>query len=183
VFAALASAAVALGQAALVGRSPFAPGSGGAGGTGAPAEAFELAGSTVQGADVTVCIFERAAKHSRWIPVGGITDGIRVISFDAAHDTVVVNVGGAIKELTMRKPTVAPLGSSSMAVAAPPAPPPAPIAADAAATSPSGRNLAQEQREARMLVSDLLEIGVQKRKAYQEAKRKGASEPNAQPSN
>ncbi len=179
--AALASAAVALGQAALVGRSPFAPVGGASGGIGAPAEAYELAGSTVQGADVTVCIFERAAKHSRWIPVGGIADGIRVISFDSAHDTAVVNVAGAIKELTMRKATIAPLGSSSMAVAAPPAP--APVVADAAAPPPSAQNLAQEQREARMLVSDLLEIGVQQRKAYQDAKRKGAQEPNAQPSN
>ncbi len=179
--AALASAAVAFGQAALVGRSPFAPAGGASGGSGAPAEAYELAGSSVQGADVTVCIFERAAKHSRWIPVGGITDGIRVISFDAAHDTAMVNVAGAIKELTMRKATIAPLGSSSMAVAAPPAPPP--IVADAAATPPSAQNLAQEQREARMLVSDLLEIGVQQRKAYQDAKRKAAPESNAPPSN
>jgi hypothetical protein len=179
--AALASAAVALGQAALVGRSPFTPAGGAAGGPGAPAEAYELAGSSVQGADVTVCIFERAAKHSRWIPVGGITDGIRVISFDAAHDTAMVNVGGAIKELTMRKATIAPLGSSSMAVAAPPAP--SIIAADAAVTPPAPQNLAQEQREARMLVSDLLEIGVQQRKAYQDAKRKAAPETNAQPSN
>ena len=34
---------------------------------------------------------------------------------------------------------------------------------------------AQEQREARMLVSDLLEIGIQQRKAYQEAKQRAAS--------
>jgi hypothetical protein len=40
-----------------------------------------------------------------------------------------------------------------------------------------------EQREARMLVSDLLEIGVQQRKAYQDAKQKAASEPPAQPTN
>jgi hypothetical protein len=68
-----------------------------------------------------------------------------------------------------------------MAVAAPPAP--SPIVADAAVTPPSAQNLAQEQREARMLVSDLLEIGVQQRKAYQDAKRKAAPESNAQPSN
>ncbi len=181
VLAALASAAVAFGQAALVGRSPFTPAGGAVGGAGAPAEAYELAGSTVQGDDVTVCIFEREAKHSRWIPVGGIADGIRVISFDAAHDPAMVNVGGTIKELAMRKATVAPLGRSSMAVAMPPAPPP--TVADAAATPPSAQNLAKEQREARMLVSDLLEIGVQQRKAYQEAKRKAASDPTAQPPN
>jgi hypothetical protein len=34
-----------------------------------------------------------------------------------------------------------------------------------------------------MLVSDLLEIGVQQRKAYQEAKQKAAAETPAQPAN
>jgi hypothetical protein len=34
-----------------------------------------------------------------------------------------------------------------------------------------------------MLVSDLLEIGVQQRKAYQDAKQKAASEPPVQPTN
>jgi hypothetical protein len=183
--AVLAGGAVAFGQGALVVRSPFGPAGGAAGGAGGTPEAYELAGSTVQGKDVAVCIFERQAKHTRWIPVGGITDGIRVISFDAAHDVAVVSVEGAIKELTMRKPTIAPLGSQSMAVAEPaaPAPPPAQIVGNAAGGAPkSAQAIAQEQREARMLVSDLLEIGVQQRKAYQEAKRKGA-DASPQPSN
>jgi hypothetical protein len=61
-----------------------------------------------------------------------------------------------------------------------PAAPPAPIASDSPAPA---RTAAQEQREARMLVSDLLEIGVQQRKAYQDAKQKAASEPPVQPTN
>jgi hypothetical protein len=187
--AALWSAAAAFGQGALVGNSPFMPSGGAAGAASGPAEAYELAGSSVQGSSVTVCIFERQAKRSQWIPVGGISDGIHVISYDARHDKAVVAIGGAIKELTLRKSTVASLGPPQAAragpvpaeTAAPPAmissatpagPPPAP------ATSP-----AQEQREARMLVSDLLEIGVQQRKAYQDAKLKAASEPPPQPAN
>lgn len=139
----------------------------------------------VQGSDVTVCIFERQARHSRWIPVGGITDGIHVISFDAANDRAVVNIEGTMKELTMRTAKVAALGSSSMAMAAPVrAPQPVqPVISNSAATPPKTPEvLAQEQREARMLVSDLLEIGVQQRKAYQEAKRK-AAEGSGQPAN
>jgi hypothetical protein len=181
----LAGGAAAFGQGALVVHSPFGPAGGASGGAGGTPEAYELAGSTVQGKDVAVCIFERQAKHSRWIPVGGVTDGIRVISFDAAHDVAVVSVEGAIKELAMRKPTIAPLGSQSMAVAEPaaPAPPPPQVVGNAAGASPkSAQVIAQEQREARMLVSDLLEIGVQQRKAYQEAKRK-AAEASPQPSN
>jgi len=180
----LASGAAAFGQATLVGNSPFMPAGGAAGAAAAPAEAYELAGSSVQGNDVSVCIFERQAKHSRWIPVGGISDGIHVISFDAAHDKVVVTIGGAIKELSMRKPMFASVSTPSLARAAPaviePAAPPAPIASDSPAPA---RTAAQEQREARMLVSDLLEIGVQQRKAYQDAKQKAASEPPVQPTN
>jgi hypothetical protein len=183
--AVLACAAAALAQGSLVGRSPFSPAAGSAGLAGAPPEAYELAGSAVQGGEVTVCIFERQAKHTRWIPVGGITDGIHVISFDADRDRAVVNVEGTIKELTMRKATVAALGSSSMVMALPAAPaqeaqPVSANAEDAPKKSPAV--LAQEQREARMLVSDLLEIGVQQRKAYQEAKRK-AAETGGQASN
>lgn len=183
----LAGSAAAFGQGTLVGNSPFSPAAGAAGGAGGPPESYELAGSMVQGNDVTVCIFERQARHSRWIPVGGITDGIHVISFDAAHDRAVVNVEGTIKELTMRTAKVAALGSSSMAVAAPqraPQPVEPVIASSNSAPAPqkTPEVLAQEQREARMLVSDLLEIGVQQRKAYQEAKRK-AAEASGQPSN
>jgi hypothetical protein len=142
----------------------------------------------VQGSDVNVCIFERQAKHSRWIPVGGIADGIHVISFDAAHDRAVVNIEGTIKELTMRTAKVDSVGSSYLAVATPqrgpqPVQPVQPVISNSAATpQKSPEVLAQEQREARMLVSDLLEIGVQQRKAYQEAKRK-AAEASGQQSN
>ena len=41
----------------------------------------------------------------------------------------------------------------------------------------------QQQREARMLVSDLLEIGVQQRKAYQEAKLKASQGGTPAPAN
>ncbi len=78
----------------------------------------------------------------------------------------------------MRKATYgAPLpvsGNRPMpVVASVQAPPPDPVGAPppaAAAATPE-----QEQREARMLVSDLLEIGVQQRKAYQDAKLKAAT--------
>jgi hypothetical protein len=188
--AAAAGAAAASGQVTLVGNSPFTP-SAGAGAAGpAQGEAYELSGSSVQGSDVSVCIYERQAKRSQWIPVGGVSDGIHVISFDAAHDKAVVNVGGTFKELAMRKATYASSGAAAAPRAAPPAnepaaPPalvalPAPIAPS---TPAPPANALEEQREARMLVSDLLEIGVQQRRAYQEARQKAASETPAQPSN
>ena len=56
-----------------------------------------------------------------------------------------------------------------------PPPPDGPASPPAIAQSPEAA--AKDQREARMLVSDLLEIGVQQRKAYQEAKQKAAATP------
>jgi hypothetical protein len=185
--AAACCAAGAFGQSALVGNSPFAPSGNAVVNGSAPAQDYELAGSTSEDQQVSVCIFERQAKKTEWIPVGGNVDGIHVISFDNNHDTAVVMVGGQRKEISMRKATVAKASGPvaprpafadnvQAAPAAPIASAPAPL--PAATTAPE-----QEQREARMLVSDLLEIGVQQRKAYQDAKLKAASGQQPPPGN
>ncbi len=175
-------AASAFGET-LVGNSPFAAAGKGAGSAGGPAEAYELAGSTSQGSQVSVCIFERQNRRSRWIDVGETVDGIQVVSYDSVNDAAVVRVNGTRKDLTMRKETVASSGASYN-----PAAPvasgqvaslvPVPAQAVAAPGSP-----AAEQREARMLVSDLLEIGIQQRKAYQDAKQRAAAASAPQPTN
>jgi hypothetical protein len=173
--AALGCVGTLWGETTLAVDSPFAPAGGAAAlGKNAPGEAYELAGSSTQGSDVSVCIFERQKKHSEWIPVGGNVDGIHVISYDVAHDTAVVTISGARKELSMRKAVIAstnPVSSGRTPQAM--SMPFAPVASSpAAAVPPPG--VAQDQKEARMLVSDLLEIGVQQRKAYQDAKLKAA---------
>src|SRR5271165_4826240 len=117
--AAFGGAVAAYGQATLAANSPFMPSAAAAAAGAASSEAFELAGSSVQGSDVSVCIFEREAKRSQWIPVGGITDGIHVVSYDARNDKAVVTIGGAFRELTMRKATIASSGPSLGPRAAP----------------------------------------------------------------
>jgi hypothetical protein len=175
-------------QGTLVADSPFAPAGAVSTAANGHAEAYELAGSTVQGADISVCIFERQKKHSQWIPVGGDVDGIHVISYDVAHDTAVVTISGTRRELSMRKAVVASTNPSSFGRA------PQSITASedrgqyrATPVIPepaaSATTAAQDQKEARMLVSDLLEIGVQQRKAYQEAKLKAAQGAGTTPSN
>jgi hypothetical protein len=181
--AALGCAAGLHGQTALIANSPFAPVGAAAGPAGkAPAEAFELAGATAQGSQVTVCILERKRKHSEWIPVGGESNGIHVISYDAAHDTAVVTIGGERKQLVMQKAVV--VSTNPTVGGRAPAPVPAtsaPVvaASSAAPDAPAGPSnpatAARDQREARMLVSDLLEIGVQQRKAYQDARQRPAA--------
>ncbi len=163
----------------LVSDSPFAP----AGSPGASAatasDSFQLAGSTSAGGDVSVCIYAQQTRRSLWIPVGGESDGVHVVSFDNANDIAVVSVAGTLRQLTMRKATVSgnrPAAAQAFAAVE------APSAPAAAAPEPQTQEVAvREQREARMLVSDLLEIGVQQRKAYQEAKAKAAAANPPQP--
>ena len=179
--AALGLVASGFGQT-LVGNSPFASRAGGGSAAG-PAEAYELAGSATEGPQVTVCIYERQKRRSEWIQVGEASDGIRVVSYDAASDSAVVTVDGARRDLVMRQAAVAALSPS--------ADPRVPAAGGGLVASlvpaPSGpstpESVAQDQREARMLVSDLLEIGVQQRKAYQDAKEKAAAQSSPQPTN
>jgi hypothetical protein len=176
-FVILGCTGIVYGQSTLVADSPFAPAGAVAAAVNTPGEAYELAGSTVQGTDISVCIFERQKKHSRWIPVGGDVDGIHVVSYDAANDTAVVTISGSRKELTMRKAVVASTNASQgnrlPQVVSPPAALVTPIASATQEPAPAA-TAAQDQKEARMLVSDLLEIGVQQRKAYQDAKLKAA---------
>jgi len=177
-------AAAALAQGSLAANSPFLPSAGSAAAAAAAqGEPYELAGSSVQGSDVSVCIYERQAKRSQWIPVGGVADGIHVISFDAAHDKAAVTISGAYRELSLRKPTVTAAGAPAVYRGAPVVSDTAQAAAAQANPAPtapaSAATALHEQQEARMLVSDLLEIGVQQRKAYQEARQKAAQEAAA----
>jgi hypothetical protein len=195
--AALGIAAPLSAETALVSNSPFSPtGTADVAGAAASNEAYELAGTSIQGSSVSVCIYEKLAKRSQWIPVGGDMDGVHVVSYNAASDKVVVTVSGARKELSMRKMVVDSAGPASAARPVPMNPVRAaqqdagsyaPVASSAPAptpTTPAAPGAAvQDQKEARMLVSDLLEIGVQQRKAFQEAKQKAAAAPAPQQDN
>jgi hypothetical protein len=166
----------------LVGNSPFAS-RGGGGSAAGPAEAYELAGSATEGSQVTVCVYERQKRRSEWIRVGEASDGIRVVSYDPASDSAVVSVDGAIKDLVMRQAPVAALAPSADPRVAASGGGFVASLVPAYSGPANPESVAQDQREARMLVSDLLEIGVQQRKAYQEAKQKAAAQSSPQPTN
>jgi hypothetical protein len=128
-----------------------------------------------------------------------------VLTYDSRRDQVVVRSGGVEKLLTLRRSTGAANGPAY-------SPPPALVAAPAGFTPPSanpignaggapvaGANpaiatpadpakpaapltIARQEEEARMLVSDLLEIGMAQRKAYEEAQKKATeAAASAQP--
>lgn len=199
---ALAMCAGASGQGALPKDSPFAsqsaPGAPGS----APAETLEFAGVSTMGKKTDLVFHDKTTKKNHWVPVGETADGISVVSYDPEREQAVVKIGGTQKVLALRKaaPRSAPAAATMPAsvplngappVSAPPLPlpgqpqmaiapgtppsaapvPPAP--APAAPAQPLDAQAKQEQ-EARMLVSDLLEIGMAQRKAYEEAQRKAA---------
>lgn len=176
-------------------RSPFLPPAGVAGQSGenGPHEAYELAGASTSPEGTQICLFDTAQKRSRWLKVGGSEDGIQVVSYDESNDQAVVRFDGGTHVLALRKvktgagiqmgfnanPTfnaaaaAQPLAGTSQAANAP--------IVDPSTIGKSPETIKQE-REARMLVSDLLEISIAQRKAYEEAQKKAAAQAAAKKS-
>jgi len=117
------------------------------------------------GTQKLVCITDTDAGRSHWIKVGETENGIRVVSFDAESNEVEIRRAGKTETLQLKQQTIDP----AKLVAFQPAPA-APVAggglAEQVALTPEAK-----ATEARMLVSDLLEIGMIQRKAYEEAKK------------
>jgi hypothetical protein len=180
-------------QDSLAGNSPFLPAGGSASQSGGPPADYVLAGSSVSGGVAQVCVVQSDTKRSRWIAVGETVDGIQVISFDADHDRAVVIAHGARKELTLRKAAVSSLPSVAFTPAPGPTAPVLPLMAGSPAAGPVSAPTsappplpppgteARAETEARMMVSDLLEIGMQQRKAYEDARNQPAGSAPAQP--
>jgi hypothetical protein len=155
---------------------------------------LEFAGVSTIGSKTMINLYDREAKHGFWVQEGKTSDGVTVVKYDAAHDQVVVRRNGAEKTLPLRAPGPVVNGPATAtpiapALAAPPAPvgPTAPTSAPSTAATPSNdpaantpQARAKQEEEARMLVSDLLEIGIAQRKAYEDAQRRAAAGQSAQ---
>lgn len=181
--------------------SPFLPASAASAPAEAAAEAVEFAGVSTVGKRTDLIFHDKAAKKNHWIAKGETKEGISLIDYDEQRQQAVVKINGTEKTLALRKaaaPRVparavapAPVGfnvSTAPAMAPTPVSEPAAVAASdaaqlalkmagapgAAPSSPEATRIKQET-EARMLVSDLLEIGMAQRKAYEDAQRKAAT--------
>lgn len=177
-----------------------------------PTENLEFAGINTMANKTYVNVYDKTTKKSRWIPVGGTENDINVMAYDPLREQIVVKTSAGQKMLMLRKGTGtlnAPTPVASMPAAAGFAVPVAPqpitmpqaAATEVAATSgpaaapavaapapksdgpPKPLTVARQEEEARMLVSDLLEIGMAQRKAYEEAQKKAAAQPAEQPAN
>ena len=159
--------------------SPFLPPAGlSAGGAKPASNPYELTGSSTTSRETKVCIFDAKAKSSHWIAIGGEFGDIRVVSYDPASDLAVIDVHGSRMSLGMRKAVVSEqplLASAPIPVPASPqvlSKPAVQPAQGVQPVQPQSAETAKQEREARMLVSDLLDIGMQQRKAAEEAKKR-----------
>lgn len=163
----------------LPAESPFLPAPGPATKEVAQKHGYELVGVTTTGSQTLVSILHGEDQRSVWIPVGKNVGDITVVSCDAARETVTIRVQGQEMTLALRR---APTAPSADAVAVVPSPQPPPNPAPAPTPGVPTRPLSpreEKEMEARMLVSDLLEIGQQQRKAYEEARRQAAAKAAA----
>lgn len=189
----LLAAALLLAPALLpAADNPFTPPpSAGGATTGPVSDTYQLSGYVAQAKGSGMISVTRVSdKRSLWIPLGQTVADITAVSYDALNDQAVIRAGGQALTITLRKAVTKP-GTNIVRTVAPP-PIPAPIAA-ASGAAPSGAlpgadpslppqppppapgTQAFKEQEARMLVTDLLEIGLEQRKAYEAAQREAAA--------
>ena len=143
--------------------SPFLPpDSGRAAPVSAPAPTLanlQFASVLSFGREVLISIYDVRTNEGVWIPVGGEAQGIRVITFDPTYEEVTVLSAGVTVRLKLREAQFIGAGMIK----------PLPTL-----EQEYGRPLTVEEQEteARMLVSDLLEIGMEERARQRELRRK-----------
>lgn len=137
---------------------------------------------TVVGKNTLLSVTNQTDKRSVWIPVGKTVGDITAVSYDAATEKAVIRAGGQNYTLVLKKGAVLPGPAMPVAQATPQTPAAAPQPTPVEV--PQGNLSPQEEKEmeARMLVTDLLEIGQQQRKAYAEAQRQAAAKGATQTS-
>lgn len=143
------------------------------------AAAYELAGMSVAGKATLLSIVRTSDKRGIWVPVGQTVGEITAVSYDPKTDQATIRADGKLLTLGLRKSAVvtgpAARPVTTQAASGGPVLNPTP-------SRPSGQpvplpaNVQEEKEtEARMLVTDLLEIGQEQRRAYEEAQRKAAA--------
>jgi len=177
--------------------NPFAPApSAGGPGAGPVSDTYQLSGYVAQPkGDGMISVTRTSDKRSLWIPLGQTVGDITAVSYDALNDQAVIKAGGQTLTITLRKAVV----KAGTNIIRPAAPPPMPAGVTVAGTAPAGMPAAPgavtppdptlppqppppapgtdafKEQEARMLVTDLLEIGLEQRKAYEAAQREAAA--------
>jgi hypothetical protein len=107
---------------------------------------LEFTGILELGERREVCLQHRTTGHAKWLVVGSESDGLRVVSYDAARETVDVRYGTVRREIVLREAKVA-----------------AQIVARTADGSVDWAHMRlsekEKEREAELLMWDILEVG------------------------
>jgi len=184
-------------------RSPFIPASvvpEGAGGN--ALSGLELTGILSVGGKLQFSVRDTGTGRSVWLGIGETQDGLTVRSYEEGSGSVVIEGRGSSRSLVLREARVAtaqpvpiavmpsqpgPIvvmpsqpqgGGTPKPVVLIPATPPGQLLAGPA----QPKTTAQAERDARLLVSDLMEISIQERKRYEERmKRQAAGLPPEDP--
>jgi hypothetical protein len=183
-------------------NSPFAPVGVAAAPVETANERIEFAGVSSVGKKTDLIFYDKTARKSHWIAKGETKEGIEVLNYDEPRAQAVVKINGTEKTLSLRKgarvagprpvgflpaasgfatptslPSPAVLQKTQSSAPDAPAASMQPIvtpAQPAQPATPEAQAQLKAETEARMLVSDLLEIGMAQRKAYEEAQRRAA---------
>ena len=139
-------------------------------------ESIDFSGVSTVGNRTMINLYDRPQKRSFWVEVGKPAGDLTVTAYDSAHDQITVKSKGAQKVLPLRPPSAVVNGAAPV-VASPASTPALSASVPAGTTTTPTQSLSQarQEEEARMLVSDLLEIGMAQRKAYEEAQRRAAA--------
>lgn len=123
---------------------------------------LQFSGVMSFGRDTLVSVHDLQSDKSIWIAVGGEAEGIRVVNYDTEAKEVTVLARGVTTKLKLRE---AQLSAGTWIKPLP------------TLEQEYGRPLTveEEETEARMLVSDLLEIGMKERERQRELRKKAAS--------
>ena len=144
------------------------------------ATAYELAGMSVAGKATLLSIVRVKDKRSTWVAVGQTAGEITAVSYDPKTEQATIRADGKLITIAMKKASVVSASNTLFrspfpSNAATPATAPRPVVTPLPATTQE-----EKETEARMLVTDLLEIGQQQRKAYEEAQRQAAAKSQKQ---
>jgi hypothetical protein len=156
-------------------NSPFLPPPDAAAPAGKAATTYELTGMSVAGKATLLSITRVRDKRSTWVAVGQTNGEITAVSFDPNTDQATIRADGQLLTLSMKKSATvvnAPnaIFQSPFPASAPASTRPTPVVTPLPATTQE-----EKETEARMLVTDLLEIGQAQRRAYEEAQRQAAA--------
>jgi hypothetical protein len=167
----LGCAAAACPGRARADTSPFLPAGAGLTAAAASNDAYQFTGVITSASQTLLGFTNTRTRQSCWLAVGGGNNELSVLGYDPASGAARLRIGAETTTLTLRKAAI--VDAPNVFFQNPSAPPGTlgftPLSRSAAALS-----AAAQEREANALVGDLLTIGIQQRKAYEDAKKKAA---------